>query len=312
MEPTSENKVVFVTRRTRLDELIARYNTRDQAQFVIESQGADFGDYIAEHQLYYQQRNEAERILKGICRVQVVDRQHLTNFIFGKFDTVVALGQDGLVANTLKYLDGQRLIGVNPDPRRWDGVLLPFSVSELGKVVDETFSNSRPIKEVTMARATLNNGQILDAVNDFFIGPQTHFSARYEISVGDQCEKHSSSGIIVSTGLGSTGWLSSLMTGATRIAGSLTRKQLELKQNVEIPWDSKYLYYTVREPFPSQVTRTNLVFGKIDQDTRLTLTSEIPERGVIFSDGIENDFLDFNAGTEVSISISKRSGQLVV
>lgn len=312
MEPTSENKIIVITRKTRLDELIARYNTKDQAKFVIQSQGADFQDYVEEHELYYQQKHEAERILKNLSRVQVVDREHLTNFIFGKNDTVIALGQDGLVANTLKYLDGQRLIGVNPDPARWDGVLLPFTVNDLSNVVADTFSSRRPIKEVTMAKATLNDGQVLHAVNDLFIGPQTHFSARYEISIGTQKEKHSSSGVIVSTGLGSTGWLSSLMTGATRITSSLTRKQLEFKQTTETPWDSKYLYYTVREPFPSQVTSTNLVFGKIDQRENLTIKSQIPERGVIFSDGIENDFLSFNAGTEVNITIADRTGHLVI
>jgi len=312
MEPTSENKIIIITRKTRLDELIARYNTKDQAQFVIQSQGADFQDYVAEHELYYQQRSEAERIVKNISRVQVVDREHLTNFIFGKNDTVIALGQDGLVANTLKYLNGQKLIGVNPDPARWDGVLLPFTVDELTQIVGETFSNTRPIKEVTMAQATLNNGQVLHAVNDLFIGPQTHFSARYEILIGDQHEHHSSSGIIVSTGLGSTGWLSSLMTGATRISSALAHKQLEFKRKTEISWDSKYLYYTVREPFPSNVTSTNLVFGKIDQHDTLTLKSQIPERGVIFSDGIESDFLNFNSGTEVNITVAGKTGQLVV
>lgn len=312
MEPTSENKIILVTRKTRLDELIVRYNTKDQARFVIESQDADFQDYIDEHELYYQQRQEAERVLKSISRVQMIDRDYLQNFIFGKNDTVITLGQDGLAANTLKYLDGQKLIGVNPDPARWDGVLLPFIVDDLTKIVAETFAQSRPIKEVTMAQATLNNGQVLHAVNDLFIGPKSHFSARYEISIGEKKENHSSSGIIVSTGLGSTGWLASLMTGATRITSALTRKNLELKQKTAIPWDSKYLYYTVREPFPSNATRTDLVFGKIQQKDQLTLKSHIPERGVIFSDGIESDFLNFNAGTEVKISVANKTGMLVV
>lgn len=312
MEPTSENKIIIVTRKTRLDDLIARYNTKDQARFVIESQGADFQDYIDEHELYYQQKQEAERMLKSISRVQMIDREYLQNFIFGKNDTIITLGQDGLAANTLKYLDGQKLIGVNPDPARWDGVLLPFTVDDLSKIVTETFAQSRPIKEVTMAQATLNNGQVLHAVNDLFIGPKSHFSARYEISIGDKKENHSSSGIIVSTGLGSTGWLASLMTGATRITSALTRKNLELKQKTAIPWDSKYLYYTVREPFPSNATRTDLVFGKIQKNDKLTLKSHIPERGVIFSDGIESDFLNFNAGTEVKISVANKTGMLVV
>ena len=67
-------------------------------------------------------------------RVHVVDRGFLTNYVFGARDVVVALGQDGLVANVLKYLDGQPVIGVNPDPARWDGVLLPFAVGDLDRL----------------------------------------------------------------------------------------------------------------------------------------------------------------------------------
>jgi NAD kinase len=140
-------------------------------------------------------------------RVQIVDRQHVPDFIFGDNDIVVVVGQDGLVANTLKYLTTQLLIGVNPDPARWDGVLLPFEVSDLKLVVQDVFKMKRQVKEVSMAKATLNDGQVMYAVNDLFIGQRTHVSSRYHIQLGDRHEYQSSSGIIISTGLGSTGWL---------------------------------------------------------------------------------------------------------
>jgi hypothetical protein len=35
------------------------------------------------------------------------------------------------------------------------------------------------------------------------------------------------------------------------------------------------------------------------------------ENGIIFSDGIEGDFLEFNAGTRATIGIAKRQGLLV-
>jgi hypothetical protein len=41
----SDRKVVLVTRRTRLEELVARYHTLAQARFYIEHLGADFSDY---------------------------------------------------------------------------------------------------------------------------------------------------------------------------------------------------------------------------------------------------------------------------
>ncbi|MCC9032632.1 hypothetical protein LMH45_11125, partial [Neisseria gonorrhoeae] len=59
----------------------------------------------------------------------------MTNYIFAADDIVVTLGQDGMVANTLKYLNGQPLVGVNPEPKRWDGVLLPFEPSQVASVL---------------------------------------------------------------------------------------------------------------------------------------------------------------------------------
>jgi hypothetical protein len=117
------DKVVIVTRKSALDELVERFNTRDQARFYIEHQGADFQDYLKEDETYHHALVEAERTLAGIGRVQTVDRAFLPNFIFAPEDTIVTLGQDGLVANTLKYLNGQPVVGVNPDPGRWDGKL---------------------------------------------------------------------------------------------------------------------------------------------------------------------------------------------
>lgn len=310
--PATENKIVLVTRRTRLDELIVRYNTRDQAKFVVESQGSDFQDYVAEHERYYEQKRIAQEALQSVARVQPIDRAYLPNFIFGKNDTVVALGQDGLVANTLKYLDGQPLIGVNPDPGRWDGVLLPFEAKDLSAVAREVWADKRGFQEVTMAKATLNNGQALYGVNDLFIGPKTHFSARYEIALGDKHERHSSSGIIVSTGLGSTGWLASLITGAANIARALARDPVNLPERTPFRWDADHLYYTVREPFPSKVTQTELVFGKITTRHAMRLRSYMPENGVIFSDGIEADYLEFNSGTEATITLAEKRGYLVV
>jgi hypothetical protein len=37
----------------------------------------------------------------------------------------------------------------------------------------------------------------------------------------------------------------------------------------------------------------------------------MPENGVIFSDGIEADFLEFNSGDVATIGLSERVGKLV-
>lgn len=312
MERLSENKIILVTRRTRLDELITRFNTEDQARFYVEHLGADFSDYQLEDKLYKLSVREAGRLLSRMGRVQMIDRTYVSNFIFGKQDLVIAIGQDGLVANVLKYLDSQLLIGVNPDPDRWEGVLLPFTVTELGDLIPEVFANQCGTQDVTMAEVALNTGERLYGVNDLFIGPRSHTSARYSIQLGNKTESQSSSGIIVSTGLGSTGWFRSIVAGATGVASSMTGRPLKIQQKKPFNWDSNYLYFSVREPWPSKTSSAEIVFGKITSAKPLVLVSQMPENGVIFSDGLESDFLQFNSGTSAKITVASKKGHLVV
>ncbi len=302
---SQDQRLVLVTRRSRLDELVARFNTVSQAQFYVEHLGADFGDYEREHQTGLEAARRTREILGGLGRLHSIDRAFLPNYLFGPNDLVVALGQDGLVANTLKYLGGRPLIGVNPDPARWDGVLLPFQVGDLSRIVPEAIAGGRKTRAVTFARASLNTGESLLAVNDLFIGAKTHVSARYQISLGGKSEQHSSSGVIISTGLGSSGWLKSIRHGASVLAG---RKP----QATDFPWEKSELVFSVREPFPSRTTQAALVGGKVTPRSPLVLTSAMAENGVIFSDGMESDFLVFNSGTTATVEVLPEAGRLVV
>lgn len=305
----AERRVVLVIRRTRLDDLVARHNTLSQARFYVEHLGADFGDYLAENEAHARSLRITVEILEGWGRYQIVDRSLLSNFVFAATDIVVALGQDGLVANTMKYLDGQPLIGLNPEPSRWDGVLLPFEPADLGKVLPEVAAERRPIKTVTMAEATLSDGQRLRAVNDIFIGPRSHTSALYELSFAGKTEFQSSSGLIVSTGLGSTAWLKSVVTGSLAIAASMGASTGRADY-AAMPWDTAELVFAVREPFPSRASQVSMVFGHIGRAQPLHVRSRMPESGVIFSDGIETDYLQFTAGMEASITLASAHGML--
>src|SRR5262245_29749146 len=100
MNRLTENKIVLVTRPTRLAELVVRFNTVSQARFYIEHQGADFSYYVREDETYHRALRETQAALGQVGRVQTVDRGFLPNFVFAPDDLVVTLGQDGLVANT--------------------------------------------------------------------------------------------------------------------------------------------------------------------------------------------------------------------
>ena len=302
-------KIVLVTRKTRLAELIERFNTLAQAKFYIEHAGGNFQEYQLEDEAYRQSADVVRRSIELGLKVQEIDRGLVPTFTFLPEDLVVTLGQDGLVANTAKYVGKQPLVAVNPDPERFDGILLPFLPGQTGRALEDVISGECRIRSVTLAEARLNDGQRLLAFNDLFLGAQTHASARYRIRWGKSEEPQSSSGVLVSTGAGSTGWVSSVFnmaSGVAALAGGHTVKPMRLE------WEDRRLLFVVREPFISRHSGASIVAGIVEHEQALELDSLMPSGGVIFSDGVEADFLQFNSGSSVIVRAAAETAQLVV
>lgn len=302
-------KLVLVTRKTRLAELVERFNTRAQAKFYLEHAGQDFEDYAREDDAYRRALDKLHQALAVGLPVQQVDRALVPTFLFSGKEVVVAVGQDGLVANVAKYVGGQPLVGVNPDPSRFDGVLLPFEVNGVYAAVRRTLESKARFREVTLAEARLTDGQRLLAFNDLYLGARTHVSARYTLRYGERAEAQSSSGVLVSTGAGSSGWLSSVFTlarGLTQETGGVPGQAWKMN------WEDPRLAFVVREPFISRHSSASLVAGFVQQERELVLESKMPSGGVIFSDGVEEDFLAFNAGATVHVRPAAQRARLVV
>jgi NAD kinase len=331
-----DQKIVVVTRPTQLAALRKKYNTRAQAKFQIVSAkkrelaknealgGADVERLAAGAFMELDEAAELYDAAVGQLRdeldfsdfdlpVQTVDRDFLPNFLFGPKDVVVTVGQDGLVANTAKYAMGLPIVAVNPDPQRIDGVLLPFRTDQARAAVRAVLQGKAKYRQVTLAEAILADGQRLMAFNELFIGNRTHVSARYRLSVAGRSEPQSSSGVLVCTGAGSTGWLSSVFNMAAGVAamfggGGSVKAPAPLRMN----WEDPRLVFVVREPFVSKGSRAGLVSGVLEPGQEIAIESDMASNGVIFSDGVESDFLEFNAGATARIHTAAGRAKLVV
>ncbi len=298
---------IIVKNKTRLESLIERFNTKAQAKFYIERLGGNFEDYVLEHETFQHSFHKIQTHLSNVIKYKTIDRAYVPSYIFSDKNVIVVVGQDGLVANTAKYAKGLPIIAVNPDKLRYDGVLLPFNTSDFIVGVEHVIKNQYTSHEVRFAEAILNDGQRLLAFNDLFIGTSSHISARYKISFNDKTEEQSSSGLIVSTPAGSTGWLSSIFNMAYGVTGmfekNLKPKRPKIKDNE--------LIFAVREPFKSIRTQIEISAGLIKSQNHLTIESLMPANGVIFSDGIETDFLKFNSGSIAKIGLAEEAANLV-
>lgn len=297
---------IIVKSKTRLEDLVDRFNTKAQAKFYIERLGGNFNEYEVEDEIFKKSLNSLQTQLSKIIKNKTIDKQFVSSYIFSNKNIIVVIGQDGLVANTAKYSNNLPIIAVNPDPERYDGVLLPFTTNNFIEAVDNVMKQTHQYKVMSFAEVILNDGQRLLAFNDLFIGASSHVSARYKLTFKDKSEQHSSSGIIVSTQAGSTGWLSSVFNMAYGITNLFDRnqpvKQPKLREND--------LLFAVREPFKSIRTQTKITAGIIRKNT-LTIESFMPNNGVIFSDGVEKDFLKFNSGSIATIGIAKETATIV-
>jgi NAD kinase len=302
-------KIVLVTRKTRLAELVERFNTLAQAKFYIEHAGGDFNEYEREDQAYRLSVESVRRSIEVGLKVQAIDRSLVPTFTFLPEDLIVTLGQDGLVANTAKYVAAQPILAVNPDPERFDGVLLPFLPNQARRAVENVIENRCRIRAVTLAEAKLNDGQRLLAFNDLFLGAQTHVSARYRLRWNKFEEPQSSSGVLVSTGAGSTGWMSSVFNMTSGIAALVGSPKVK---SMRLDWEDRRLLFVVREPFVSRHSEANVVAGVVEPQQVLELESLMPSGGVIFSDGIEADYLQFNSGSIVTVRVAGETARLVV
>jgi NAD kinase len=308
--------VVVITRKTALEELVERFNTREQARFYVEHLGTSFAGYQSSHDTYHTALHRLRADLREHLpelRTQFVERAFLPNYQFGDHDIVVTLGPDGLVVNTAKYLAGQPLVAINPDPQRMDGVLLPFTVPQALPILRAINRGKFRSIDLRMARAELPDGQSLLAVNDLFIGAKTHISARYRMRYRGQEEDQSSSGVIVSTGAGSTGWYRSVLAGAVGLveAAAPHLGVGPIRDRYRFDATADELRFCVREPFVSRVSAATLVTGRLGPGETLELTSQMPQNGVIFSDGVESDFLRFDTGTTARIGLADRRACLV-
>jgi len=288
-------RAVFVTRPSDYRLMLAAHATRGQVRFVMRSRGQRAEDLEARDAEQADALRAARAAVPPDWRQAEVERDDLDRFLFGPEDVVVAVGQDGLVANVAKYLHGQPVLGVNPSPDLYDGVLARLRADRLARLLPAAFHGDAPAERRTMVEAVLDTGETLTALNEVFLGHRSHQSARYALADGDAHENQSSSGLIVASGTGITGWARSILEATG--------------QSLALGPEERAVGYLVREPFPSRATGTGMRAGRIAAEP-LAVTSRM-DGGVVFADGIEQDFLPFDWGRRASIGPSDRFLNLV-
>ncbi|MFF0061461.1 hypothetical protein ACFYRC_07910 [Streptomyces sp. NPDC005279] len=299
-------RAVLVHRATEYEELLARHGTHGQADFFLSSRGRSIQEVTERHHRARRALADVAAAVPLAWRQTRVERADLDRFLFGPEDVVVVVGQDGLVANTAKYLSGQPVVGIDTDPGRNPGVLVRHRAADAVKLLPAAASGTGAVDELTMVEAVADDTQRLLALNEIYLGPPGHQTARYRLSTGAEAgrtepeassETQASSGVLVGTGTGATGWLRSVW------------QQRGSDLPLPGPADPQLIWF-VREAWPSPATGTALVEGVLAPAERLRLTVE-SDRLVAFGDGIETDALELTWGQTIRLGIAGTALRLI-
>lgn len=289
-------RIIILRRETELDRVRRTHPSLAAARAALDRRGLSLGAVEAAHA----QLAEALRIVRAAIppdwRQALILREDVERFVFGPEDIVIAVGPDGLVANVAKYLAGQPVIGIDPQPGAPTGALARWPATDAARLLAAAARGALPLQPRVMAEARMDNGETLLALNEIFVGHRSHQSARYTLHAGGRSERQSSSGLIVSTGTGLTGWASSIL------AQRGDRRALA-------PTDPGLLLL-VREAWAGPSSGAGLTLADVGRDP-VRVSSEMDDGGTIFADGIETDRLSFGWGRIVEIAPAARRLSLV-
>ena len=219
-----------------------------------------------------------------------VGREDLDRFLFEPDDVVIALGPDGLVANVAKYLRGQTVIGLNPDPRTYDGVLVKHPPEAIRDLLALAARRRRRCERRTMAAAHLDDGQTLLALNEIYVGHRTH----PVVALPDRLRGPRGTAVVVGGSSFATG------TRSDGLGALEFHRQRRCDVVLPEPEDTELVFF-VREAFPSVGTGTGLTEGRLRPGCSLEVVSAMDDDGVLFGDGIEEDRIAFPWGARARI-----------
>jgi NAD kinase len=291
-------RVVIVSRLTEYAGLLARHATREQAKFFLETRERSIDEVEARDHAQQAALTTVSAAIPAEWRRARVERGDLDRFLFEPVDIVVTVGQSGLVANVAKYLDDQPVIGIDPEPSRDGGVLARHVPKQASLLIRTAAAGHGAIEERTMVEASLDDGQRVLALNEIFVGHRSHQSARYALAWHGDHERQSSSGIVVTTGTGATGW--------GRSIGMERHTTLEMPR----PEDPSLAFF-VREAWPSPTFGVSITEGRLGPNDELAVVSEMDDGGVVFGDGIEPDRVEFGWGVQATVRLAARRLRLV-
>jgi len=203
-------------------------------------------------------------------------------------ELVIAIGGDGTSLSASHYLTKEKILMVNSAPGKSEGYLTTISVDDLDGKLGEIEHGAYEVEALERIEVHINGKPLSPlALNEVFIAnKKAYLISKYKIKVTEggraRSEEQRSSGLIFSTGTGSTAWFKSA-------GGKLFSPQ------------AKHIKMAVREPYFGRLGRFNLLRESIGDGGEVEI---VPlTKSILAIDSIRE--FELGAGDKIKIKISK-------
>jgi len=226
-----------------------------------------------------------EKVRNLIPNSSVVKASELNESYFSDLDLIITIGGDGTFIRAAHFIKEAFILGINSEPENSEGALKSLKENEIEKL-KEILNGKYSILERDRMQISIDGKSIsYPILNEVYFGAEHQFhTSRYVLEFNGEKEEQRSSGVLISTGSGSTAWYKS--AGGTPFQA-----------------DSKKLKFLVREPYSGKIFKPKIMHGEIHENQKIKIISKKHAEQIFAIDS--NLIFPFNFNSIAEVSISK-------
>ncbi|MFH0936911.1 MAG: hypothetical protein V1808_01300 [Candidatus Daviesbacteria bacterium] len=284
-------ETLIVPKLSKLTYDMQKYHINlDHAIRKYQREGIDPEKVLASNNRQVESLNNLTDFLKD---AKVIGRNRLNKTIAAGANLIIALGGDNHFLYVSHFINGQLLLGINSDPTSSEGALTYFTVKSLKDFWSKLEADDFKIEEWPRLQIALNGKKIQAlATGDIFIGESRRENmSRYLISLDGQEEEQKSSGLLITTGAGSTGWYDSACHYLFENGNKFPKTKQEAR-------------YLVTEVYRGKLSKYQMLEGGFGPGQKLIISSLNDSSGEISIDSLVR--CKFNRGSQAIIEISDK------
>ncbi|MEM4330592.1 MAG: NAD(+)/NADH kinase [Candidatus Pacearchaeota archaeon] len=227
-------------------------------------------------------------LLKEYKNKKIVLKEKIKKEDVKKADLIITIGGDGTFLSASHFSDNTPILGINRNPSESECFLCNKKLENFERVFKKILNKEYKIKDYTRVDVRIKKEKkefVLEkALNETFFGNiNPHHTSKYEILYRNKKDIQKSSGVIITTGAGSTAWYKSL--------GEKSFSPLK-----------KELRFVVRELYKGRLQKPNIKKGKIKEKEKLILVSKM-NHGIISIDSIRTYKVGYNDKVILKVGI---------